>query len=63
MGQAFIEWNPIRKGLVSDPLEWIWSSARARAGFEKVPVQIDELRWDVAVPGASRGTLVTSVRG
>lgn len=38
---AYIEWNPVRRGLVSDPLEWIWSSARSRAGFADVSLHID----------------------
>ena len=28
----YIEFNPVRRGLVKDPLEWKWSSARLRAG-------------------------------
>lgn len=28
----YIEWNPVRRGLVSDPIDWKWSSARTRPG-------------------------------
>ncbi|MBD3298196.1 MAG: hypothetical protein GF341_06045, partial [candidate division Zixibacteria bacterium] len=26
----YVEWNPVRRELVADPLQWPWSSARAR---------------------------------
>lgn len=41
----YIEWNPVRRGLVSDPLEWEWSSARSRAGIKDVPLIVDEIRF------------------
>ena len=37
----YIEWNPVRRGLVADPLHWTWSSARARVGETDVPLRID----------------------
>lgn len=45
----YIEYNPVRRGLVDEPCEWKWSSARARAGYKEVPIQIDEVRWAWAV--------------
>jgi hypothetical protein len=38
--------NPVRAGLVTDPLEWPWGSARAHAGLEApaIPLVEDALR-------------------
>ena len=38
--------NPVRAGLVDDPLDWPWSSARAHAGLEqpRVPLSESDLR-------------------
>ena len=41
----YIEWNPVRRGLVTDPLEWEGSSARSRAGARDVPLVVDEIRF------------------
>jgi len=38
----YIEWNPVRRGLVNDPLDWQWSSAQSRAGRGNVPLAIDQ---------------------
>ncbi|HUU45051.1 MAG TPA: hypothetical protein VM118_04895 [Acidobacteriota bacterium] len=40
---AYIEGNPVRRRLVSSPLEWEWSSARARSEHAAVPFKVDEL--------------------
>ncbi len=40
----YIEWNPVRRGLVSDPIDWYCSSARARAGRSDIPFQVDEIQ-------------------
>ena len=37
----YIHLNPVRRGLVKDPLDWIWSSAGFYAGFENVPIRMD----------------------
>jgi putative transposase len=37
----YIEWNPVRRGYVATPCDWIWSSARARSGGRNVPLKID----------------------
>jgi len=39
----YIEWNPVRRGLVADPTDWVWSSARARAGFSDALLSVDAL--------------------
>ena len=39
----YIEYNPVRRGLVSVPEEWRWSSAGARAGRQDVPIEVDEV--------------------
>ncbi len=37
----YIHLNPVRRGLVKDPLDWAWSSARFWAGFRDVPILMD----------------------
>lgn len=39
----YIHTNPFRKGLVADPQDWKWSSARWFAGARDVPLQMDEI--------------------
>jgi REP element-mobilizing transposase RayT len=38
--------NPVEAGMVADPLDWPWSSARAHAGLERpyIPIAEDDLR-------------------
>ncbi len=43
----YIEWNPVRRGLVRDPFDWEWSGARSRAGQTDVPLTIDPLTWEL----------------
>lgn len=38
----YIENNPVRRGLVSVPTDWTWSSARFRLGFNDVPIRVNE---------------------
>jgi len=38
----YVHLNPVRRGLVQQPTDWPWSSARAYAGITQVPLQIDE---------------------
>ena len=45
----YIEWNPVRRGLVRDPTDWEWSSARARAGHGSVPLEIDPVNLEINV--------------
>jgi putative transposase len=44
---AYIEDNPVRKGLVSIPADWKWSSARARLGHSDEPLEVDEASWEL----------------
>lgn len=37
----YIEWNPVRRGLVKSAEDWVWSSARARTGESEVPLRVD----------------------
>src|SRR5207253_2261976 len=61
--------NPVRAGLVDDPLDWPWSSARAHAGLEqpRVPLSESDLRAAFAastgagaIAPRSRGTLTST---
>src|SRR5262249_46265500 len=35
--------NPVRRGLVQSPTDWVWSSARFYAGYPNVPIRMDPL--------------------
>jgi hypothetical protein len=37
----YIHNNPVRRGLVQQPTEWVWSSARFYAGETRVPIRMD----------------------
>ncbi len=43
MAARYIERNPVRAGLVTQPEEWSWSSARAHCGREESPMPLMEL--------------------
>jgi putative transposase len=49
----YVARNPVEAGLVRDPLQWPWSSARAHAGLEppRIPIAEDDLR--VALGGVA----------
>ena len=38
----YIHANPVRRGLVNDPMDWEWSSARFWDGHTKVPIRMDK---------------------
>ena len=38
----YLALNPVEAGLVTDPLDWPWSSARAHAGVERPRIALDE---------------------
>jgi len=42
----YLALNPVEAGVVEDPLDWPWSSARAHAGLERphIPLAEDDLR-------------------
>ncbi len=46
----YIEWNPVRRGLIGDPIDWKWSSAGARAGRADVALRIEEVSWGITGP-------------
>jgi len=50
---AYIEYNPVRCGYVREPTEWVWSSARARAGWSDVALRVDVLEVAFTCAGAS----------
>ena len=37
----YIHNNPVRRGVVDDPLDWAWSSARFWAGHFDAPIRMD----------------------
>jgi putative transposase len=39
----YIHLNPVRRGLVTNPTDWVWSSARYYAGNARVPIGMDSL--------------------
>jgi len=39
----YIHNNPVRRGLVQSPIDWIWSSAPFYAGYPNVPIRMDPL--------------------
>jgi putative transposase len=43
----YIHANPVRRGLVDTPTDWVWSSARWYAGLDDVKLEMDECPPDV----------------
>ncbi|MCL2657005.1 MAG: transposase [Betaproteobacteria bacterium] len=41
----YVETNPVRAGLVSDPAFWLWSSCRAHLGIESDPFLTDHAAY------------------
>jgi putative transposase len=39
----YIHNNPVRRGLVARPTDWVWSSARYYAGHTRVPICMDPM--------------------
>lgn len=39
----YIHANPVRRGLVGKPTDWVWSSARFYEGAARVPIRMDPL--------------------
>ncbi len=44
----YIEYNPVRRGFVTETTDWRWSSAQARAGYSSAVLAIDEITWELA---------------
>jgi putative transposase len=47
----YIEFNPVRKGLVENPEGWAWSSAGARADKPNAALRIQEVNWECQPDG------------
>ena len=45
---GYIHYNPVRGGLVSDPADWVYGSARDYAGYSETLVPVD-VEWDCLV--------------
>lgn len=39
----YMHMNPVKRGLVADPLDWRWSSARWHAGIREEDLELDSL--------------------
>lgn len=49
----YLALNPVEAGLVDDPLDWHWSSARAHAGIERARIPLAETDLEAAFGGGS----------
>jgi putative transposase len=47
----YLALNPVEAGLVEDPLDWPWSSARAHAGLERPRIPLAETDLEAAFGG------------
>lgn len=56
--------NPVEAGLVRDPLEWRWGSARAHAGLEppRIPLEERQLQGAFGSNAGWRGHYVEQIR-
>jgi putative transposase len=50
----YIHMNPVRRGLVTRPEDWLWSSARWYAGLLPVPIEMDKTLPDSIEIGRKR---------
>jgi putative transposase len=57
----YIHRNPVKRGLVSKPDQWIWSSFRSYAYGEQGRVRINVQEWPLAIQQAPRATFGCSV--
>jgi putative transposase len=57
--------NPVEAGLVDDPLDWPWSSARAHAGLERprIPLAESDLRAAFGGDGSWRERYRAQIQG
>jgi hypothetical protein len=46
--------NPVKAGLVNDPLDWPWSSARSHVGLERPRIPLHEADLQAAFGGTER---------
>jgi len=52
----YIHRNPVKRGLVSKPEHWAWSSYRAYAFGEQGPVRVNYQEWALAIQRLPRQT-------
>jgi putative transposase len=52
----YIHRNPVKRGLVSSPEQWAWSSFRAYAYGEKGPVRVNFQEWKLKIKMRKRET-------
>ncbi len=45
----YIHWNPVKRGLVSEPEQWAWSSFRSYAYGEHGPVRVNFQEWELVI--------------
>ena len=45
----YVERNPVRAGLVPEPWNWLWSSAREHVGRERGIIQLSDIREYIGV--------------
>jgi hypothetical protein len=48
--------NPVKRGLVSEPDQWAWSSFRAYAYGEQGLVRVNAQEWELKVKKIARRT-------
>jgi putative transposase len=60
----YVARNPVRAGLVRDPLDWRWSSVAAHAGFERPRIPLTEIDLEAAFGGRDswRREYLTQIR-
>jgi len=56
----YCHYNPVKRGLVTDPGQWKWSSHNWYRGQAGVPLGIDEIVWN---PTASGGAPASGIDG
>jgi putative transposase len=61
----YLALNPVEAGLVDDPLDWPWSSARAHAGLERprIPLAESDLRAAFGGDGSWRERYRAQIQG
>lgn len=54
----YIHRNPVKRGLVSEPDQWAWSSFRSYAYGEHGPVRVNFQEWKLAIKQRPRQTFI-----
>ena len=50
----YVHRNPVKRGLVSAPEQWAWSSFRSYAYGERGPVRVNFQEWKLAIKRGPR---------